>query len=221
LDFDQEDRLHQLRLSSQLSSKEDTTSSWDNLTTSSVDSISVEDDVHKVEADSSHVLVSQDSFLGNPLESSNNGILNFIEVLDSLSAIDYNVRSISVRSKAPDLSGFGNIPSVVFSQLTSTGLRIFLSINLSGVDGLRETLFQRLSNTVQSVVLVRGLRQANFAGLSSDSFTERDDRLRDSDWSTSHKLFLQILNADFQVQLSSTSNDVLSRFFNGTLDKRI
>jgi len=154
LDLDKEDWFHKSGLSSQLSGIEDTSGSGDDLTSSSVDGISVENNVHKVESDSSHVLVGENSFLGNPLKSSNHRVLDFSEVLDSLGDVYENVGSISVGTERPDLSGVGDIPSELVGELTGSELRIVLRGDFSVVDGLGELLFQRLGNDEESVVLV-------------------------------------------------------------------
>ena len=41
--------------------------------------------------------------LGGPLESSDAGVLDLIEVLDSLCAVNQNVGSVGVGAEAPDL----------------------------------------------------------------------------------------------------------------------
>jgi len=57
LNFDQEDGFLEARLSSELSGVEDSSGSWGNLTTTSVNSVGVQSDVLNVEADASHVLL--------------------------------------------------------------------------------------------------------------------------------------------------------------------
>ena len=42
--------------------------------------------------------------LGGPLEASNTRILDFIQVLDSLGAVNHDVGAVGVRAEAPDLS---------------------------------------------------------------------------------------------------------------------
>jgi hypothetical protein len=51
------------------------------LTTTSVNSISVESNILNVEADTSHVFFSDNTVFGCPLESSLAGVLNFIHEL--------------------------------------------------------------------------------------------------------------------------------------------
>jgi len=81
LDFNQEDGFLETWLSSKFSSEEHTSSSWGNLTTTSVNSISVESNILNVEADTSHVFFSYNTVFGCPLESSLAGVLNFIHEL--------------------------------------------------------------------------------------------------------------------------------------------
>ena len=70
LDFAQEDGLNESGGSSELSSVQNSSGSRDDLTTTSVNSVGVESNVHNVESDTSHVLISQDTFFGGPLEGS-------------------------------------------------------------------------------------------------------------------------------------------------------
>jgi len=70
LDLDQEDWLLEFWCSSQFTSIENSSSSWDDLTTSSMDSISMESNIMDIESASSHVLITHGTFLGSPLESS-------------------------------------------------------------------------------------------------------------------------------------------------------
>lgn len=115
LDFAEEDWLLESGLGGELSSIEDSSSSGDELTTSSVDCVSVKTNIHHVESDSSHVLLSQDTLLGGPLEGSLQGVLDFSKVLDGLGLIDEQVRSSGVGSEAPNLLGIIDVPAVVVS----------------------------------------------------------------------------------------------------------
>jgi hypothetical protein len=56
-----------------------------------------------------HVLFAQDTFLGGPLETSNDGILDFVKILDSLCAIHDDIGSCAVWAEAPDLTGFSDV----------------------------------------------------------------------------------------------------------------
>ena len=54
----------------------------------------------------------------------------------------------------------------------------------------------------------------------SDGFSVWDDWIGFDDWDTG-VIFFQILQADFQVQFTGTSNNVFTRFFGENLDHRI
>jgi hypothetical protein len=88
LDFNQEDGFLESWLSSQLASIINSSSSGDDLTTSSVDSISMKGNIQKVESDTSHIFFSHDSFFGSPLESSFHRVFDFNQVLDSFGHIN-------------------------------------------------------------------------------------------------------------------------------------
>ena len=91
LNLAEEDWLDESWLSGKLGSIDDSSGSWDDLTTTSVDSVGMEGNVHNVELDTSHVLVSHDSLLGGPLESSFHGVLDFVKVLDSGGLVEEDV----------------------------------------------------------------------------------------------------------------------------------
>ena len=93
LNFTQEDWLLESWLSSQLSGIENSSGSGDQLTTSSVDSISVQCHVMDVESDTSHVFFSHNSFLSSPLESRFARIFDFIQELNGLGYVDQKIRS--------------------------------------------------------------------------------------------------------------------------------
>ena len=72
LDLDQEDGFLEAGFGSELRGVEGTSGSGDDLTTTSVDSVSMEGNIMDVESASSHVLIAHSTFLGSPLESSFN-----------------------------------------------------------------------------------------------------------------------------------------------------
>jgi hypothetical protein len=88
LNFDQEDGLLEAWLSSQFWSEEHTSSCWSDLTTTSVNSISVECNILDVKADTSHVFISQNTFFGSPLEGCLTRVLDFSHELALLSHIN-------------------------------------------------------------------------------------------------------------------------------------
>ena len=61
---------------------------------------------------------------GCPLEASYNAVLDFIEVLDPLGTVHYEVGTSAIRTKAPDLTGLCNFIVVFLSQVTCSLLDI-------------------------------------------------------------------------------------------------
>jgi hypothetical protein len=111
LDLTEVNWFQETRIGPQNRGVADTTSSGDDLTTSSVDSVSVQSNVVDVNSNSSHVLLTQNSLVGSPLESSNNRVFNFVEILDPLRYIDHAVGTSLVRAEAPDFTGIGRVPT--------------------------------------------------------------------------------------------------------------
>ena len=220
LNLDQVDWLENTWLGGKNGSVEYTTGSWDNLTSSSVDCVSVEGDIMDVEANSAHVFVGENSFTGGPLESSDNGVLDFVKVLNSLGDVEQEIWSSSVWSEAPDLTGFSDIVFVLLGEDLGTSLELITSVDGSSFDIVGETIWHWLSGTVETVVLVWRFGQANLVGLGLDGFTVRDDWIGLLEWDAS-VVFLQILEANFQVEFSSSGDDVLSGLFEDTLDHRV
>lgn len=93
-----------------------------------MDSVSVERDVVDVEAHTTQVLLSHDSLLGGPLEASHDGVLDFIEVLDSLGAVHHEVGAGSFGTEAPDLTGLSDVVFVLVGKVTGTGLEVITGV---------------------------------------------------------------------------------------------
>lgn len=85
-------------------------SSGNNLTTTSMDRIGVKCNITYVDSDSSCLFFSHDSFLGCPLEACYHGVLDFVEVLDTLRGINKEIGTRALWTEAPDFSGFIYIP---------------------------------------------------------------------------------------------------------------
>jgi hypothetical protein len=64
----------------------------------------------KTQADTMHVLLSTDTFLGSPLEGSDTRALDFVEVLHTLGNIDKQVGASGLGTETPDLPCIGDIP---------------------------------------------------------------------------------------------------------------
>jgi len=154
LDLDKEDRLLESGLGGELGSVEHTSGGGDDLTATSVDSISVEGNILDVESASSHVLLSHDTLLGGPLEGSLDGVLDFIEVLDGLSHINEKVGSGGLWSEAPDLLGIIFVPFVFILENLSSRLHVLLASNYFILDGLGKLITNWCTRAVESVMLV-------------------------------------------------------------------
>jgi hypothetical protein len=154
LNFDEVDGFHQLGLSSQAGSVEDTSGGRDDLTATSVDGISVKLDVDDVETNASHVLLAENTLLGGPLERSDHGILDFVEVLNSLGDIEHDVGAVGFGTESPDLPGIGLINVVLLGQDLGTLLGVVSGIDFTLFNGFGETLGEGLGSDPQSVVLV-------------------------------------------------------------------
>lgn len=220
LNLDQEDGLLQSRLSQQSRGIQDTTSSGDDLTTTTVDSISVQGNIKDVEADSTHGLLSNGTLTGSPLETGDDGVLDFVEVLDGLGLVNQQVGTSAIGTEGPDLSGIGDIPAEVVSQDTGTSLEIVTGGNLAGLDGVGKLLVKGLSNHVETVVLVGGLGQSSDAGLALDGLTVLDDGVGDDEGNTG-VVVLEIVQANLEMQLTGTGNDVLTGLGGADEDARV
>jgi len=161
LDLDEEDWLDESGLGGELTGVEDTSGSWDDLTATSVDSIGVEGHILDVEPDTSHVLVSQNTLLGGPLEGSLDGVLDFVEVLDLLGHINDHVGSGGVWAEAPDLLGIIGVPLVLVLEHTLSFLLFLLGADLVVLDLLGELVTERGSSAEHSVMLVGGLGETD------------------------------------------------------------
>jgi len=220
-DVDKVDGLHEAGLSSQLASLEATTSSGHDLSGTTMDGIGVEDDILHVEADSTHVLVGHGSFLGHPLEGSNHRVLDLVQVLDGLGHINEDVGAGGLGSEAPDLAGIVDIPAVGLGQMASADLGVVTGVDLAFVDLLLELLIHGHGNGVDTVVLVGGLGEALHGRLGRNGLTVGDDGVGNLDLGSSHEVLLEILDADFQVKLSGSGDDVLTRLLDGARHKRV
>ncbi len=166
LDLDQEDGLEESGLGQEGRGVEDTTGSRNELTATTVDSISVEGNIQDVEADRAHRLLAERTLTGSPLEARDDGVLDFVEVLDGLGLVNEQVGAVGVGTESPDLAGIGDIPAEVVGQETGAGLEIVTGADPARLDLLGKLLVQGLGNHVQTVVLVGRLGQSSDARLA-------------------------------------------------------
>ncbi|KNC26657.1 hypothetical protein FF38_01376 [Lucilia cuprina] len=172
LDFTQVNGFHQTRRSGDGRSVQATTSGWNDLATTTMDGISVQSNIIDVETYTTHVFISQDTFLGGPLETSNDGILDFVQVLYGLGTIQDEVRTGTVGTETPDLTSFSYIIIVFLSQVTGTDLEIVLGADVTVVNVLGQTVGHRASLHLQTVVLVGRFGEAHLVGFFENGFTQ-------------------------------------------------
>ena len=220
LDLDKEDGLEETGVGEEGCGVEDTTSGRDDLTTTTVNGIGVEGNIHDVEADGAHGLLGNGTFLGSPLETRDNGILDFVEVLDGLGLVNQQVGTVGVGTEAPNLTGVSDIPSVLVGEDTGAGLEVVTRSDLAGLDVLGNLLGKSLGGHVDTVVLVGRLGQSGHARHTTDSLAVLDDGVRDAERDTGVVL-LEILQADLQVELTGTSNNVLTGGGDESQDARV
>merc|ERR1719370_1069173 len=134
LDFNKVDRLHQPGLSSQHGCVKDSPCGGNDLTTTSMDGISVQGYVVDVEPNGPQVFITNYSLLCSPLETSHNTVLIFVEVLYSFGAVDHKVGTIGVWAETPNLPSFRDIVVVLVSQVSSSGLEIVPRVDFSILD---------------------------------------------------------------------------------------
>lgn len=220
LDLNVEDGLQDTGVGKHGSSIQDTTSGGDDLTTTTVNSISVQSNIKDVEADRAHGLLSDGTLTGGPLETRDERVLDFVEVLDGLGLVNQQVGTGGVGTEAPNLTGIGDIPAVLVSKETGTSLEIITGGDLASLNGQGDLLVKGLGSEVQTVVLVGRLGQSSHAGSARDGLTVGDDGVGDTKGNTSVVL-LEILQANFEVKLTSTSNDVLTGLVDHGQDTRV
>lgn len=160
LDLAEEDGLGEAGLGGELRGVENASSSGDDLTTTSVDSVGVKGNVHNVELDTSHVLVSHGTLLGGPLEGSFHGILDLIEILDGGGLVEENVRAGGVRTEAPDLECVVLVPLVLLGKELNSLLNVLLGGDQVLLDVVGEIFTEGLGLHEDSVVLVLRLGEA-------------------------------------------------------------
>ena len=171
----------------------------------------MEDDVHEVEPAAAHLLLAEGSILASPCEAADDGLLDLEQVVDSLGGVDEQVGSGSVGAEGPDLTGLGDIPAVLVGHLPSLELLIGLGADLSVVDGEGQLVAEGLGLDEETVVFVGGLGEEGGGALLRDGLPEGDDGVADLDLG-SHEVFLEILEADLEVELAGGGNDVLTGF---------
>jgi hypothetical protein len=87
--------------------------------------------------------------------------LNVTSMMEREEGKDKQVGSSSIRSKAPDLSSIGNVPSVLVGEVSSSELKVVSGSDLAGLDVLGDLLGKGLGLHPQPVVLVLRLGEGD------------------------------------------------------------
>merc|ERR1719436_415108 len=209
LDLDLEDGLQDAGLRGQLASVEDTPGGGHDLTGTPMDGVSVEGDIVDVESAASHVLVGEDTLFGGPLEATDNGVLDLIEVLDTLGDLADHVGAGNIGAKAPDLPGLIRVHLELLGEVLGSLLSLLLVADLAVLDLISQAVGKGVTLHEEPVVLVGRLGEAHPVGLFGDGFPVGDDGvgLFDGDAGV---VFFEIFEADFEMELAGTGDDVLA-----------
>jgi len=93
-----------------------------------------------IESNTSHVLLGHDSFFRSPLKGSLHRVLNFIQILNSLSHINQKIGTGSFWAEAPNLLSLIDVPLELVSKLSASDLLVLLEGDLLCVDSISELL---------------------------------------------------------------------------------
>lgn len=136
LNLDQVDRFKDTWVSEKSGSVQNAAGRRDDLPTSTMDGISVQGNIHDVEANRSHWLFGNRSFSGSPLKARNDRVFDFVQILDGFSLIDEQVGPCGIRAKTPNLSCISHIPAMIIGQDTSSRFEVVSRSNLAALNVL-------------------------------------------------------------------------------------
>lgn len=156
-DIASENRLKKSRGTQQLQSEEESPSLRHDLSSTSVDSVSVKVAVIDVKPHSSHVLVTEHTCFARPLEGRNHRFFDFVHELDSLSGIDDHVGTSILRTETPDLDSVFLLPFELFHQPLTSGLGVHSRGDFSLLNQVGKLFSKRSGRSEDLVVLVLGL----------------------------------------------------------------
>lgn len=154
------------------------------------------------------------------MEAGDDGVFDFVEVLDGLGLVDEQVGAIGVGAETPNFAGVGDVPVEIVREDTGAGFEVVTGPDSAAVDIAGELLGQGLRGHVETVVLVGGLGKSGYAGDTADSLTVGNDGVRNTEGNAG-VVFFQILQANFQMQFTGTGDDVLARLGDEGQDARI
>lgn len=137
-----------------------------------------------------------------------------------LGGVDKEVGSSAIGAEAPNLPGVGDVPSVLIGEKTRAELEVVAGGDLAILNGLGNLLVNRLGGHVQPVVLVLGLGEGDHGRRGLDGLPVGDDGVGDLEGDTGVVLD-EILEANLEVELSGSGDDVLSGLGDPGLDTRV
>lgn len=168
------------------------------LTSTAMDGISVHGKLGKRDLNTTESLFAEDTSARSLQEGTADGILDLIEVLNTLGGVNKKVgETIGRASKGPDFTGISDIPVVVVGQNTGALLGILSRFDITTNDGVDDLIGEGFSDQVDAVVLVGRLGDVGDLGLFSDGLTEVDHRVRNNNGGTLHEVVTKILDAHF------------------------
>jgi len=225
-DAGQEDGLDEADAGGKLGSVQGASGQRLHLGAAAVARVGVEFGIEKVEADAAQGLVRVDARHADFAEGADDGLLDLVQVVDGLCAVDEDVGGAFELAERPELLGVVGVPGKVGGQLLGEGLAAFgvcdtdIGGDVATVDGLAQVLREGLGGHLQAVVLVGRLGSAGL-GLGSDGLHERDSGLGDDEGHVLEEVLAQVLQADLEVELAATGDDGLAGLGSEHLDGRV
>ena len=131
--------------------------------------------------------------------------------MNSLGDIDDQVGSLVVRSETPDLGGIVLLPSELVRESLSSDFDILSGRNLVAFDKEGQFIVKWAACSVDSVVLILRFGHDWLNGIGSHCFLVGDDWIVLDDLALG-EVFLEIVEADFNVELAAAGDDVFSAF---------
>jgi len=188
--------------------------------------IGVKSDIMDIYSNTSHVLVTHDTLSGGPLEGSLDGVLDFVQELHTLGDINENIWTVGVWTEGPDLHGIILLPDKIFTddfwihQHLRSLLGFTLWTDLIILNLLGEFITEWTTLAEKSVMLVWRLGEAHLGGLGVNSFLVGDDWVSLNDFALG-ELLNKILQADLDMKLTTTGNNMLTGLLSGANDEWI
>jgi len=176
-DFGKENGLLEGGVGSEFTSIVNSSGGGDQLTTSSVDGIGVENNIANIDSDVSHVFIGHDGFFGGPLESIFHRVFDFIHELNSFGVINKKIGSLIFWSERPDFGDVVLFHSVGFNEGLSSFFRVIFGVNFSGFDVIGKSFGKGFGLAIKSIMFIGGFGHAHSAGFFLDGFLVGDDGL--------------------------------------------